>query len=173
MGMNLKTIIRPVPNFPKEGILFYDISTILQNPAAWRYTIDAMAEIIAPHKPTKLAAIESRGFLLAAPLAYKLGVGFVMIRKKNKLPGSTISFTYDLEYGTDTLEIQRDAVTAGDVVVVVDDLLATGGTLSATIKLLHQCQATVPLATSIVELTFLEGRKRLDTKFESLVGYEE
>jgi len=171
--MNLKDYITETPDFPKPGILFYDISTILSNARAWKYTIDQLKELIAPHKPDYLAAIESRGFLLAAPLAYELDVGFIMIRKKGKLPGRTVSFTYDLEYGTDTLEIQKDAIKQGDRVVVLDDLLATGGTLSATIKLLRQCGAIVPHAAGIVELTFLNGRSRLDAPFTSLLQYDQ
>jgi len=171
--MNLKEHITETPDFPKPGILFYDISTILSNARAWKYTISQLKEIIAEHKPDYLAAIESRGFLLAAPLAYELDVGFIMIRKKGKLPGRTVSFTYDLEYGNDTLEIQKDAVKQGDRVVVLDDLLATGGTLSATIKLLRQCGAIVPLAAGIVELTFLNGRSRLDVPFTSLIQYDQ
>ena len=171
--MNLKDYITETPDFPKPGILFYDISTILSNARAWKYTIDQLKELIAPHKPDYLAAIESRGFLLAAPLAYELDVGFIMIRKKGKLPGRTVSFTYDLEYGTDTLEIQKDAIKQGDRVVVLDDLLATGGTLSATIKLLRQCGAIVPQAAGIVELTFLNGRSRLDVPFTSLIQYDQ
>jgi adenine phosphoribosyltransferase len=171
--MNLKDCITETPDFPKSGILFYDISTILSNARAWKYTIDQLKELIAPQKPDYLAAIESRGFLLAAPLAYELDVGFVMIRKQGKLPGRTVSFTYDLEYGTDTLEIQKDAIKQGDRVVVLDDLLATGGTLSATIKLLRQCGAIVPQAAGIVELTFLNGRSRLDVPFTSLIQYDQ
>jgi adenine phosphoribosyltransferase len=171
--MNLKDCITETPDFPKSGILFYDISTIISNARAWKYTIDQLKELIAPQKPDYLAAIESRGFLLAAPLAYELDVGFVMIRKQGKLPGRTVSFTYDLEYGTDTLEIQKDAIKQGDRVVVLDDLLATGGTLSATIKLLRQCGAIVPQAAGIVELTFLNGRSRLDVPFTSLIQYDQ
>jgi adenine phosphoribosyltransferase len=171
--MNLKDHITETPDFPKPGILFYDISTILSHAPAWRYTIDQLKKRVMAHKPDKLAAIESRGFLLAAPLAYELDLGFVMIRKKGKLPGRTISFTYDLEYGTDTLEIQKDALRQGERVVVLDDLLATGGTLSATIKLLRQCGAVVPVAAGIVELRFLNGRSRLDVPFESLIQYDQ
>jgi adenine phosphoribosyltransferase len=170
--MDLTQHIAQVPNFPKPGINFYDISTLLAHPKAWRYAVDALAERVAAHKPQALAAIESRGFLLAAPLAYKLDIGFIMVRKRNKLPGKIISFTYDLEYGTDTLEIQKDTITPGERIVVVDDLLATGGTLAATIKLLKQCQAEVPLAAALVELSFLGGRTRLPVPFEALVSYD-
>ncbi len=171
--MDLKNHIAAIPDFPKPGILFYDISTILSHAQAWAYTIDRLKEEIIPYKPDYLAGIESRGFLLAAPLAYALNLGFVMIRKKGKLPGRTVSYTYDLEYGTDTLEIQKDAIKQGDRVVVLDDLLATGGTLSACIKLLKQAGAEVPMAAGVVELTFLNARQRLDVPFSSLVQYDQ
>ncbi len=170
--MDLKQHIAQVPDFPKKGILFYDISTLLHHNKAWAYAVDAMADAIAPHKPHSLAAIESRGFLLASAVAYKMGLGFFMIRKKGKLPGRTISYTYDLEYGTDTLEIQKDVIKAGQNIVIVDDLLATGGTLSAAIKLLKQCGADVPLAISVIELSFLAGRAKLGVPFHSLVQYK-
>ncbi|MFN8694457.1 MAG: adenine phosphoribosyltransferase [Holosporales bacterium] len=169
--MNLKNHVTEVANFPKPGILFYDISTILSDAKAWHYVIDSLAEIIAPQKPDLLAAVESRGFLLAAPLAYRMGLGYVMIRKRNKLPGRTVSFTYDLEYGNDTLEVQVDAFKAGQKIVIVDDLLATGGTLSAAIKLVRQCGADVTLAAGIIELLGLKGQARIDVPFTSLIQY--
>jgi adenine phosphoribosyltransferase len=127
--MNLKDHIAPIPDFPKPGILFYDISPLLAHPAAWRTTVEQMADRIARHKPQVLAGIESRGFLVAAPLALHMGLGFVMLRKKGKLPGKTVPYTYDLEYGQDTIEIQEGAIAEGDRVVLLDDLLATGGVL--------------------------------------------
>jgi len=132
-----------------------------------------MAKAIGGHRPDVLAGIESRGFLVAAPLALKLGCGFVMVRKKGKLPGETVPLEYDLEYGTDTVEIQDDAVKKGDRVVVVDDLLATGGTLAATIDLFHKVGAEVVGAACIIELTFLNGRSKLDVPFSTLVAYDE
>jgi adenine phosphoribosyltransferase len=168
--VNIRDHVAEVPNFPKRGVTFYDISGILANPAAWAYTIDTLAEAIAPHRPKLLAGIESRGFLLAAPLAYKLGCGFILIRKRGRLPGRTISYTYDLEYGTDTLEIQSGRIETGDTVVAVDDILATGGTLSASVKLLHQCGATVPMAAGIMELSYLGGRERLGLPFHALMA---
>lgn len=135
--MDLKTHIRGIPDFPKPGILFYDISTLLKHPPAWQATVDRLAELVAPHKPDLLAGIESRGFLVAAPLALKLGCGFIMVRKKGKLPGKTKAFSYKLEYGADTIEVQADAVQPGQRVVVLDDLLATGGTLAASIGLVR------------------------------------
>lgn len=170
--MNLKDHIRSVPDFPKPGILFYDISTLLANAGAWRYTVDKLAEAIRPHKPDLLAGIESRGFLVAAPLALELGVGFIMVRKKGKLPGPTIPHTYGLEYGSDTVEIQRDAVHPGQRVAVLDDLLATGGTMAAGVELLRRCGADVVAGACIIELTFLRGREKLDIPFTSLITYE-
>ena len=170
--IDLKKHIRSIPDFPKPGILFYDISTLLAHPKAWHATIEQMAETIKAYRPDVLAGIESRGFLLAAPLALALGTGFVMLRKKGKLPGTTVRHTYALEYGTDTIEIQADAVEKGKRVVLVDDLLATGGTMSAAVTLLEQVGAVVPAAGCIIELTFLEGRKKLPVPVEALLKYD-
>ena len=170
--IDLKNHIRSIPDFPKPGILFYDISTLLAHAKAWHETIEQMAERIARYKPDVLAGIESRGFLLAAPLAVALGTGFVMLRKKGKLPGITVRHTYALEYGTDTIEIQGDAIEKGKRVVLVDDLLATGGTMAAAVTLLEQVGATVPAAACIIELTFLDGRKRLKPPVEALLTYD-
>jgi adenine phosphoribosyltransferase len=169
--MNLKDHIRQIPDFPKLGILFYDISTLLAHPGAWAETVSRMAEAIAPHRPGKLVGIESRGFLIAAPLALRLGIGFVMARKRGKLPGATVSHEYALEYGSDVIEMQADAITPGDRVVVLDDLLATGGTLAAAIALLRGQGATVAAAGCVIELAFLNGRARLDVPVETLVSY--
>lgn len=171
--MNLKDHIRSIPDFPKPGILFYDISTLLQDAAAWSATVDRLADEIGPYKPDRLIGIESRGFLVAAPLALKLGIGFTMVRKKNKLPGKTISFTYDLEYGSDTIEIQADALEKGQKVVLMDDLLATGGTAAAAVELLQSVGAEVVAAAFIIELNFLAGRDKLDVPVHSLIGYDE
>jgi adenine phosphoribosyltransferase len=170
--MDLKKHIRSIPDFPKPGILFYDISTLLAHAEAWKQAVARMAEAIRPHKPDMLAGIESRGFLVAAPLALALGTGFIMLRKKGKLPGITVRHTYALEYGTDTIEIQQDAVQKGQRVVLVDDLLATGGTMAAAITLLRQVGAEVPAAGCIIELTFLDGRKKLDVPVASLLTYD-
>ncbi len=170
--IDLKQHIRSIPDFPKPGILFYDISTLLAHAKAWHVAIERMAEVIRPYKPDLLAGIESRGFLVAAPLALALGTGFVMLRKKGKLPGLTVRHTYALEYGTDTIEIQHDAIKKGQRVVLVDDLLATGGTMAAAITLLRQIGAVVPAAACIIELDFLEGRKRLDVPVASLLNYD-
>lgn len=141
--MDLKDHIRSIPDFPKPGILFYDISTLLAHPHAWKATVERLAEAVRPQQPDLLVGIESRGFLVAAPLAYALGSGFAMVRKRGKLPGKTVRFTYDLEYGTDTIEIQEDAITPGQRVIVVDDLIATGGTAEAAINLVTQQGGTV------------------------------
>ncbi len=170
--MDLKDYIRGVPDFPKPGIFFYDISTLLRHGAAWREAIDQLARVVETHRPDMLAGIESRGFLVAAPLALRLGCGFVMLRKRGKLPGATIPYDYALEYGTDRIEIQADAVRPGQRVVVVDDLLATGGTMAAGIALLRKVGAMVPAAAALIELRFLAGRRRLDVPFEALVGYD-
>lgn len=170
--MNLKEHIRGVPDFPKPGILFYDISTLLAHAEAWQHTIDTLAEQISHYKPDVLIGIESRGFLVAAPLALKLGCGFVMIRKPGKLPGPVISYDYQLEYGTDTLEIQQDSIRPGQKVVVLDDLLATGGTMAASIDLLTQIGADVAATAFIIELTFLNGRDKLKVPAVSLIKYD-
>ncbi|MBT5495799.1 MAG: adenine phosphoribosyltransferase [Alphaproteobacteria bacterium] len=160
--MDLKDHIRSIPDFPKPGILFYDISTLLAHPGAWRHCVDRLAADVKPLAPDLLVGIESRGFLTAAPLALELGCGFAMIRKKGKLPGATIGHTYDLEYGSDTIEIQADAISPGQRVVIMDDLLATGGTASAAVELIRDVGGVVAGASFIVELTFLPGRSKLD-----------
>lgn len=170
--LDIKAHIRGIPDFPKPGILFYDISTLLRDGPAWRAAMARMAAQIAPYKPDILAGIESRGFLVAAPLALELGLGFVMLRKPRKLPGLTIGLNYALEYGTDRIEMQADAVPAGKRVVLLDDLLATGGTMAAGISLLRQAGAVVPCAACLIELSFLKGRERLDVPFEALVSYD-
>ena len=170
--MDFKQHIRSVPDFPKPGILFYDISTLLAHPNAWRATVESLAEVLRPHQPDLLVGIELRGFLVAAPLAYELNRGFAMIRKKGKLPGRTAGFTYALEYGTDTIEIQEDAIAPGQRVVVLDDLLATGGTMSAAIDLVRKRGGTVVGAACIIELSFLGGRSRIDVPLASIVAYD-
>jgi adenine phosphoribosyltransferase len=170
--IDLRNHIRSIPDFPKPGILFYDISTLLAHAKAWHETIERMADMLRPYKPDVLAGIESRGFLLAAPLALALGTGFVMLRKQGKLPGTTVRHTYALEYGTDTIEIQQDAITKGTRVALVDDLLATGGTMAAAVTLLERVGGIVPAAACIIELTFLEGRKKLKVAIEALLQYD-
>ena len=170
--MDLKEHIRAILDFPKPGILFYDISTLLAHPQAWRATVETLAEAIRPHRPDLLVGIESRGFLVAAPLAYAIGCGFAMVRKKGKLPGATARFSYDLEYGTDTIEVQEDAISSGQRVIVVDDLLATGGTMQAAITLVQRQGGTVAAAACIIELAFLDGRRRINVPLTSMVVYD-
>jgi adenine phosphoribosyltransferase len=170
--MDLRNHIRGIPDFPKPGILFYDISTLLRHADAWQVAMDRLAEAVQAYRPDLLAGIESRGFLMAAPLALKLGCGFLMLRKRGKLPGRTVAHDYALEYGTDRVEIQADAVSGGERVVIVDDLLATGGTMAAGVALLRHVGAEVPGAAALIELTFLNGRSRLDVPFESLIRYD-
>ncbi|MGE5504251.1 MAG: adenine phosphoribosyltransferase [Actinomycetota bacterium] len=174
--MDIKDHIRGIPDFPKPGILFYDISTLLAHADAWSVAMGRLARAVRAYQPDVLAGIESRGFLAAAPLALKLGCGFVMLRKKGKLPGKTIRHEYSLEYGTDTIEVQEDAIQKGARVVILDDLLATGGTMAAGIELLRKVGGNVTGAAAIIELSFLPGRQRLkelDVPFTSLVSYSE
>lgn len=174
--MNIKDHIRGIPDFPKPGILFYDISTLLAHPDAWQVAMGRVAREVRRFQPDLIAGIESRGFLVAAPLALKLGCGFIMLRKKGKLPGKTVRYDYALEYGTDSIEIQDDAVQPGQRVVVVDDLLATGGTMTAGIELLRKVGAEVTGAAALIELSFLPGRQRIqamDVPVSSLVSYNE
>ncbi len=173
MDIDIKQYIRSVPDFPKPGILFYDISTLLANAEAWQITMGRLANLVRAWNPDVLAGIESRGFLVAAPLALKLGSGFFMVRKKGKLPGKTIPYRYDLEYGSDTIEIQADAVKPGALVVILDDLLATGGTMRAAADLIRQVGGNVVGAATILELSFLEGRKKIDFPCVTLAAYDE
>lgn len=171
--MDIKQHIRTVPDFPKEGILFYDISTLLAHAEAWRACVDQLAEIVRAWNPDKLIGIESRGFLTAAPLALELGLGFAMVRKKGKLPGETVRYVYELEYGTDTVEIQADAIKPGERVVILDDLMATGGTMAAAIELIRKVGGDVAGAACIIELTGLGGVDEMDVPFRSLIQYDE
>ena len=159
--MDLKSIFRQVPDFPKPGINFIDITTLLADPKALDWTIDALAEPYKGKKIDKIVAIESRGFIFGAPLALRLGVGLVLVRKPGKLPAETYSHTYDLEYGQDTMEIHKDAIDDGDHIIVIDDLLATGGTVEASLKLLDHFKCTIEGISFVVELTFLNGRDKL------------
>ena len=170
--MDLKAHIRQIPDFPKPGILFYDISTLLQAPAAWRAALDQLAARVAGYRPDRLVGIESRGFIVAAPLAVQLGIGLNMVRKRGKLPGSVVSHAYSLEYGMDSIEISADLVEPGSRVVVVDDLIATGGTAAATLELLRKIGAEPVAAVFLIELTFLNGRAQLDVPVETLLQYD-
>lgn len=174
--IDIKNHIRGIADFPKPGILFYDISTLLAHADAWQVAMGRLARAVRDFHPDVLVGIESRGFLVAAPLALKLGCGFVMLRKKGKLPGKTIKHEYALEYGTDTIEIQDDAIAKGQRVVIVDDLLATGGTMAAGVELVRKLGGEVTGTAAIIELNFLPGRKRLQqmkVPFASLVSYDE
>ncbi|RME30767.1 MAG: adenine phosphoribosyltransferase [Candidatus Zixiibacteriota bacterium] len=157
----LKSYIRSVPDFPKPGINFYDITTLFQSPEGFALALEAMQSFITPLNATKIVGIEARGFVLGAALADRLKVGFIPARKPGKLPYETIAEEYALEYGTDRLEIHVDAVSAGERVVVVDDLIATGGTLLAACKLVERLQGTVVGVSAVIALTFLEGLKKL------------
>lgn len=157
----LATLIDDVPDFPKKGILFKDITTLLKHPAAFKASIDQLTDRVRQYTPQVVIGMESRGFIFAAPIAYRLDAGFVPVRKLGKLPGDVISTEYDLEYGTNTLELHTDAVSPGERVLIVDDLLATGGTVSATIELVERLQGEVVAVAFLVELTELNGRDRL------------
>jgi adenine phosphoribosyltransferase len=171
--MDLKNYIRNVPDFPKPGILFRDITPLLSEPRAFRYAIDRFAEHFRGSEPTAILAAESRGFIFAAPLAMALNAAFIPVRKPGKLPGRTRQFKYDLEYGTDSLEIHIDAINADSRVLLIDDLLATGGTIEACVKLAEQSGAKVLGCGFLVELTFLNGRERLrDYDVMSLISYD-
>jgi adenine phosphoribosyltransferase len=170
----LKAKIRHVPDFPKPGILFYDITTLLRDSEGLRLALDAMAAPFVDTPIDLVVGMESRGFIFGAALAYQLGAGFVPVRKPGKLPSLTQRVTYDLEYGSDTLEIHADAVTAGQRVLIVDDLLATGGTARATIDLVSALGAEVVACAFLVELTFLKGRARLgDTRVHVVLPYDD
>ncbi|MEM8604762.1 MAG: adenine phosphoribosyltransferase [Cyanobacteria bacterium P01_H01_bin.121] len=170
--MDLKALIRDIPDFPKPGIMFRDLTTLLQNPEGWRYTIDTLVERTADLKPDVVLGIESRGFILAAPLAYKMSLSCVLVRKPGKLPAAVHSVEYELEYGSDRLEMHQDALTPGSRVLIVDDLIATGGTASATAELVQRGGGEVAGFGFIVELAALNGRQKLlDAPIISLVEY--
>jgi len=171
--MNLKRLVRDVPDFPKKGIVFRDIMPLLGNPEALRYAVDAMFVHYFGEKIDKVVSAEARGFIFGPAVAYHLGAGFAAVRKPGKLPYKTKELTYDLEYGTDTLAIHEDALRKGEQVLLVDDLLATGGTMAATAKLCESLGAKVVGAGFIIELTFLKGRERLRPyDVFSLIQYE-
>ena len=158
---DLRAKIREVPDFPKPGILFYDITTLLKDPAAFRDTIDQLTAPYLDMKVDLVVGMESRGFIFSAPMAYQLDAGFVPVRKLGKLPAETVSVEYALEYGTNTLEVHKDAIAPGQKVLIVDDLLATAGTVLGTIELVTQLKAEVVGLAFLVELLFLKGRDRL------------
>lgn len=161
--MNLKEYIRDVPDFPKPGIIFKDISPLLKSPKALSYVIDKLSEPFSKNNIDAIAGVEARGFLLSSPLALKLDKPMIPIRKIGKLPYKTFRVSYDLEYGKDSLEIHKDAISPGDKVLIVDDLLATGGTINACINLINQSGGVVNGLSFIIELTQLKGRKILSS----------
>lgn len=170
---NLKRLIREIPDYPKPGILFYDVTTLLKDKHGFHELIDALCKHYAHGHVDLVAGIEARGFILGPALAYSMGAGFIPIRKPRKLPGKTSSVTYELEYGTDSLEIHEDAIAHGQRVLICDDLLATGGTAAATVKLIRQLGGTVAGAAFAIELTFLNGRSKLQgLDVFSLIQYE-
>src|SRR2546421_5020224 len=158
---NLTRLIRDIPDFPIPGILFRDITTLLKDGPAFRQAIDQLTDKLKDLKPDKIVAIESRGFIFGAPIAYKLGVGFVPVRKLGKLPADVVSVEYDLEYGSATLEMHKDALRPGARVLIVDDLLATGGTVAGTIELVEQLRGEIVACAFLIELTALKGRDKL------------
>ncbi|HEY5615718.1 MAG TPA: adenine phosphoribosyltransferase [Bacteroidota bacterium] len=157
----LAKVIRDVPDFPQKGIVFKDITTLLQNPDAFRKALNIFYERYRDEKITKVAGVESRGFIFGAALAVQLGVGFVPIRKKGKLPAETIREEYALEYGTDSIEVHTDAIQKGERVLIHDDLLATGGTIQAACKLVERLGGKIVGLSFLVELSFLKGREKL------------
>lgn len=169
----IKSTIRDIPDFPKPGIIFKDMTTLLKNAEAFQYVIDVLSEKFAKSNVKYVVGIESRGFILGAAIAHKLGIGFIPVRKPGKLPHKVEKAVYELEYGTDTLEIHVDAVERGDRVVVIDDLLATGGTAEASLRLLKAIGAEVAGLGFVVELSFLKGRAKLPSGVEvfSIVDY--
>jgi len=169
---DLRKLIRDVPDFPKPGIVFKDITTLLKDPEALRYAFDKLTERYRGERIDIVFGIEARGFILGAPLAYQLGAGFAPVRKPGKLPAETVSETYELEYGSDRLEVHRDAVEPGRSVLIVDDLLATGGTARATANLVRRMGAEIVGLAFLVELEFLKGREKLEgLNVFSLVKY--
>lgn len=173
MIMNLKDLIRDVPDFPKKGIIFKDITTLLKNPYGLKSALNQLYELARDKGVTKVVGIESRGFILGGALAEKLSAGFVPIRKPGKLPADTISESYTLEYGTDSIEIHKDAIERGDKVLLHDDLLATGGTMEAACKLIEKLGGEVIQITFLIELSFLNGRQKLKKyEVEALIKFE-
>ncbi|MBV6497264.1 MAG: adenine phosphoribosyltransferase [Acidobacteria bacterium ACB1] len=170
---NLKKLIREVPDFPKPGINFYDITTLLLDPEGLRSSVNALAELANGQKVDTVIGVESRGFIFGAPVAYKLDAGFIPVRKPKKLPAEKVSISYDLEYGTDTLEMHKDAVGEGHNVLIVDDLLATGGTARAVVDLVESVGGNVAGLLFVVELDFLRGRDKFEGyNVQSLVRYD-
>ena len=160
--MNLKNLIRTIPNYPKDGVMFRDITTLIQHPAGFRRTIDELVQPFAGGDINRIAGIEARGFILGGAVAHQLSIGFIAVRKKGKLPWQTISVQYELEYGTDELEIHIDSIKKGDRILIIDDLIATGGTAAATTQLVRDAGGEVVGASFVVDLPDLGGSKRLE-----------
>ncbi|WP_405381119.1 adenine phosphoribosyltransferase [Maribacter sp. LLG6340-A2] len=170
--MDLRSLIRDIHNFPKEGVVFKDITLLLQDPIALKHTTDALVHLLEGYEIDKVVGMESRGFIFGPLLANKLNAGFVPIRKPGKLPAETIGETYDLEYGTDTLEIHLDAIKKGDRVLVHDDVLATGGTANAACKLVEKLGGEIVQCNFLIELAFLNGKEKIsDYPVKSLFTY--
>ncbi|OUC12485.1 MAG: adenine phosphoribosyltransferase [Alkalinema sp. CACIAM 70d] len=170
--MDIKALIRDIPDYPKPGILFRDITTLLRDPQGWQYTINTLAEKCSPLEPDYIVGMESRGFLFGTPLAVHLGTGFIPVRKPGKLPSAVYSVEYELEYGTDRLEMHQDAIPSGAKVLIVDDVIATGGTAAATAQLVQQSGGDLVGFAFLAELTFLNGRRNLpDVPIVSLIEY--
>ena len=170
--MDLKAQIREIPDFPKPRILFYDISTLLRQPDAFEVAVDRMAELVQAHRPDCVVGIESRGFVFAAPIALRLQVGLAMVRKQGKLPGSVVGHAYHLEYGTDNIEVSADLIAPGSRLVIIDDLIATGGTAAATVELVRKIGAEAVGAVFLIELLGLEGRAKMTVPTASVLTYE-
>lgn len=169
----VKDYVRTIPDFPEEGIMFRDITTVIQDPEGFRLAIDEMIRLLDGVDFDVIVGAESRGFVFGAPIAYALNKGFVLVRKKGKLPCETISTSYDLEYGSASIEMHKDAIKPGQKVVVVDDLIATGGTIEASIKLIEELGGEVVKVLFLMELAGLEGRKKLaNYDVEAVVTYE-
>jgi len=167
--MNIEEHIRIIKDFPKAGINFYDIGSLLAHAEAWKSAMDQAAEAIAPYAPDIIVGIEARGFLMAPPIAERLGLPIAMIRKQGKLPGDVLSYQYDLEYGSDCIELQQGVIKAGARVAMVDDLLATGGTMGAAETLIRQAGAEVVQHFCLIELDGLSGREKLSAPFQALL----
>ena len=170
--MDLTAYIRDVEDFPKPGIIFKDITPLLSNHQAMDYTIAQLAERFRDQGITKIAGIESRGFIFAPPLALAIGCGFIPIRKPGKLPWRSRSVEYELEYGSDTIEIHEDAVDSSDKVLIIDDLLATGGTMGAAVQLVRALGAEVHATACIINLNFLGGKDKIDTQHHGIINYD-
>ena len=175
MAVNIKDIVRTIPDYPKPGIMFRDITTLLGNAQAFRRAVDELVQPWAGSKIDKVAGIEARGFILGGAVAHQLSAGFVPIRKKGKLPHETVRIAYSLEYGVDEMEMHKDAVAKGDKVILVDDLIATGGTAEGAVKLLQQMGADVVAACFVIDLPELGGRKKIEAlgvPVRTLIEYE-